>query len=273
MNNKSLIIAGIIGTALAAQGDIILSGDFSSHGGTTNAIPTAGNVTAVTGVSSLGTDITTVLNGSAGVFDLDGGYVNRAAFSNLSQSDTTYMAFDFTTSSGMSITNASIAWAVGNGNGGSPSIAGRTAGNAGFDIYQGASLVGSWTADFGNSSVGVTTTSITGPAIELDAATTYQMRFVDLPTVEGVGDDVRGVLNYTSFEVTGSVVPEPSTLALLGAGGAMLMAARRKSLTSFLNVCNAHNGLVHIIQIKPHLLQLVAASSCQRQVSPGRPFV
>lgn len=211
-----LILAGLFGTAIASQGTtIILSGDFTSHGGTTAAIPSS-VITTGDYVRSIDSDVmpnTSFL--SAGTH-----HFNNAVLSERNDQISPggqYFSFDFTIWSPLVITEVSQDVTNVNGNGTTTNLA-KNVGTGSFDIYQGATEIGSWDITYGTFSTATFTTS--GAPIVLDANTTYEMRFVNFDGPEN------GYLAYSSFEVIG--VPEPSSAALLGLGGLAFILRRRK---------------------------------------------
>ena len=211
-----LILAGFFGATIASQAaTIILSGDFTSHGGDTTSIPSS-TITAGDYVSSIDSDVTPNTSFlSAGTH-----HFNNAVLSQRNDQISPggqYFSFDFTTWSPLVITEVSQDVTNVNGNGGTTNLA-KNIGTGSFDIYQGATEIGSWDITYGTFSTATFTTS--GAPIVLDANTTYEMRFVNFDGPENA------YLAYSSFEVIG--VPEPSSAALLGLGGLAFIFRRRK---------------------------------------------
>lgn len=197
----------------ATQAATIISADFSSHGGSTTSIATASNITAGTGISSLGSSILPFADDVADKFEVAGDSANYAVVDerpdgNGGLTTSNYFTFDFTTSDALSVTgvSADINRIRASGN----IHLADTMGDGTFDIYDGASLVGSLSTTYGLLGGGADkTVAYTGTAISLDASTTYTARFTSL------AGGAPGTVGFQSFDVQG-VIPEPGTYALLG---------------------------------------------------------
>jgi hypothetical protein len=205
----------------SANADLIISGDFTSHGGTTASISTTGNITAGTGVSSLGASILPFADGSANAFETVGDSANYAVVDQRPDGVTTsnYFTFDFTTSAPLVITSVSAD--INRIRASGFIHAADTMGNGSFDIYQGAALVGSLSTVYGSLGGGADkTVSYTGTAINLSAGTTYSVQFASL------AGGAPGTVGFKSFDVT--AVPEPTSAALFGLALAGLGFRRRR---------------------------------------------
>jgi hypothetical protein len=236
-NISQLILAGLFATATALPAATILTGDFTSHGGTTASISSS-TITAGSGISSIDTNLSAFAAGSSDTFEIVGDSANYAVVDQRDDAAGTdpnnaYFTFDFTTSDwqALSLTGVSADVNRMRANGNFHSTADMGTGS--FDIYEGAGLIGSLSTTWGVLGGGTTgvpnsadkTVSFTGAPILLEAATTYSVRFANDQGNQG------GFVGFSSFEVSGdiSVVPEPSSTALLGLGGLALMLRRKRS--------------------------------------------
>ena len=205
------------------QGATIFSADFTSHGGTTASISSS----TITAGIELGTGsisanpLLPFADGSANAFEVAGASANYAVVDQRPDSVTTsnYFTFDFTTGAATTITGATAD--VNRIRATGEIHLSDTMGNGSFDIYDGATLVGSLTTVYGTLGGGADKeVTYTGTAIALSASTTYTARFTSL------AGGAPGTVGFSSFNV--QAIPEPSSFVLLLGGVALVAVGIRR---------------------------------------------
>lgn len=227
MITKSLSLAGIttltaMSLATVSQAATILSGNFTSHGGTTVSIASSAITAGIElGSGSISEDpLLPFADGSTNAFEVAGDSVNYAVVDQRPDTVTTsnYFTFVFTTDAARTITGATAE--VNRIRATGDIHLSAAMGNGSFDIYEEDVLVGSLSTVYGTLGGGGDKTVTYMGSIALDASTTYTARFTSL------AGGAAGTVGFKSFDV--QAIPEPSSAALIGLGGFALILRRRK---------------------------------------------